>query len=191
MSKPAVVVVGGGLAGTVLGRTLQNRGWQLELFHHPQPGAATPVAAGLWNPINFFRLIPGWRVEESLASMLEFFEAEEQAFGQTFLHPMPYGQPLFNADHLFQWEGAVQRFPRWLELQRDSLPGLENLERLWGGVKAWGLVREAGVVGCNGLYSCLSPPVGIPRPFEPNLVETQLDCSRYSVGGRSWCFCTF
>lgn len=144
MSNPAVVVVGGGLAGTVLGRTLQNRGWDLELFHHPQPGAATPVAAGLWNPINFFRLIPGWRVEESLASMLEFFEAEEQAFGQTFLHPMPYGQPLFNADHLFQWEGAVQRFPRWLDLQRDSLPGLENLERLWGGIKAWGLVREAG-----------------------------------------------
>ncbi|MFM9143715.1 MAG: hypothetical protein ACKOPP_06940, partial [Bacteroidota bacterium] len=86
MSTPTVVVVGGGLAGTVLGRTLQNRGWELELIDHPQPGAATLVAAGLWNPINFFRLIPGWRVEEALAAMMAFFEAEEKALGESFLH---------------------------------------------------------------------------------------------------------
>jgi len=144
LSKPTVVVVGGGLAGTVLGRTLQNRGWELELIDHPQPGAATLVAAGLWNPINFFRLIPGWRVEEALAAMMAFFEAEEKDLGESFLHPMPYLQPIFRPDHVQQWEGATNRYPRWLALQGETPPDLAKLERLWGGVKAWGLVREAG-----------------------------------------------
>lgn len=145
MDRPSVVVVGAGLAGTVLGRTLQKRGWSVRIYQQTKPGSATPVAAGLWNPINFFRLIPGWRVEEALPAMLDFFEDEERDLGQIFLNHRPYVQPILHQAHRLQWEDAAAKYPRWLDAhwQGAGDAGLHALERSWG-VLAWGLVREAG-----------------------------------------------
>jgi len=145
LDSPSVVIVGAGLAGTVLGRTLQKRGWSVQIFQHNKPGSATPVAAGLWNPINFFRLTPGWRVEEALPAMRDFFEAEEKDLGQPFLNHRPYVQPLLHHEHRIHWQDAASKHPRWLDAdwQGAGKAGLERFERAWG-VRAWGLVREAG-----------------------------------------------
>jgi len=151
LDSRSVVVVGAGLAGTVLGRTLQRRGWSVQIFQHTRPGAATPVAAGLWNPINFFRLIPGWRVEEALPAMLDFFESEERDLGQPFLNHRPYVQPILHQEHKLQWDAAAANYPRWLEAnwQGAGDAGLHAYERTWG-VLAWGLVREAGWLDVEG-----------------------------------------
>jgi glycine/D-amino acid oxidase-like deaminating enzyme len=45
------IIVGGGLAGSILALELINRGADLLLIDRPLAGAASPIAAGIANPV--------------------------------------------------------------------------------------------------------------------------------------------
>ncbi len=144
-SKPTVVIVGAGLAGTVLGRTLERQGSSIQIWDHPNLGSASQVAAGIWCPINFHRLIPGWRADEAIPCMLAFFAEEERHFGMQFMHSVPYWKPLLEDEQVAHWRRKMEELPEWLDLREGDQDALD-LKRIchhWG-VKAWGVVRASG-----------------------------------------------
>lgn len=64
--RPDVLIVGQGLAGTVLGWALGKAGVDFAIADTAEAGAASRVAAGLANPITGRRLVKSWRVDELL-----------------------------------------------------------------------------------------------------------------------------
>jgi glycine/D-amino acid oxidase-like deaminating enzyme len=146
-----VVVVGAGLAGTILGRTLERRGVSLQIWDKSLQGSASQVAAGIWCPINFHRLIPGWRAEEAVPKMLRFFAEEEQVLGRKFLHFIPYWKPLLAEEQVGHWRSKMELYPTWLDLREDD-PEVFSLKQVcqhWD-VKAWGVVKVSGWLDVEG-----------------------------------------
>ena len=89
------MIAGQGLAGCLLARRLRQDGASCVLVGTSMPKAATPVAAGIMNPITGKRLAKSWRTEPYLAEAKNFY----RYLGNE------WGKPLLN-------EGRILRFPR-------------------------------------------------------------------------------
>lgn len=83
--KTSILIVGQGLAGSILAHTLYKR--KLDFFVIDKPGLSTcsMVAAGIWNPIVFKRMTSSWMAREVLPVMHELFSGAEQLLGQKLL----------------------------------------------------------------------------------------------------------
>lgn len=155
-SNPEVVVVGAGLAGTILGRTLERAGVTLQIWDKPSTGSASRVAAGIWCPINFHRLIPGWRAVEAIPKMLAFYAGEEVSLGKKFLHHTPYWKPLTDEAQVMHWRRKVLEYPEWLEVREtdEESSALSRLCDHWE-ILAWGVVKVSGWLDVEGyLQAC-------------------------------------
>ncbi|RKX30522.1 MAG: hypothetical protein DRP71_14930, partial [Verrucomicrobia bacterium] len=84
-----VIVVGGGLAGTILAWTLRQRGLRSVVFDDPCRSTCSQIAAGLFNPVTGQRLTIAWRVRELLESGRTIFREIERMTGGRFSHSLP------------------------------------------------------------------------------------------------------
>ncbi len=80
------LIVGQGLAGTVLALELLERGNRV-LVVDAGHRCASRVAAGIINPVAGKRLAPSWRVEELLPEALAYYRRWEGRHGVTVYHP--------------------------------------------------------------------------------------------------------
>jgi glycine oxidase len=74
------IVVGQGLAGSVLALKLIESGNSVMVIDKPDLSLCSKVAAGIWNPIVFKRLTKSWMIDELLPEMLRFYKQTEINF---------------------------------------------------------------------------------------------------------------
>ena len=78
------IIVGQGIAGTVLAQTLLNQNKTVILIDDLSLSNASRVAAGLYNPIVFKRLVKSWMIDELLPVMNKFYADAEQLLNDKF-----------------------------------------------------------------------------------------------------------
>ncbi|MCW3072083.1 MAG: hypothetical protein JWO44_1973 [Bacteroidetes bacterium] len=78
------IIVGQGIAGTVLAFTLMKAGRSVVLIDDPALSSASKVAAGLYNPVVFKRLSKSWMADELIPFLDTFYTALEKKLGCTF-----------------------------------------------------------------------------------------------------------
>lgn len=83
------LIVGQGLAGSVLARKLMQQGQRVLVLDDHQPHSASRVAAGMFNPIVFKRLTKTWMSDTALPLALTFFEKWQAELGLDVLHMLP------------------------------------------------------------------------------------------------------
>ena len=100
-----VLVVGGGLAGVTVSFALRARGLEVEGWFSGEPGASD-VAAGMFNPVSFRRVVETWDAAEHRAVALRFYRAMEAATGGRFLHEdVPVLRVFPSGSYREMWEG--------------------------------------------------------------------------------------
>jgi glycine/D-amino acid oxidase-like deaminating enzyme len=77
-----VLIIGQGLAGTVLGETFVQRGKSVFFIDQGHEGASSMVAAGMMNPMVFKRINKSWKVDDLLPTAVSFYKTLEQKIGQ-------------------------------------------------------------------------------------------------------------
>lgn len=85
-SKYNYIIVGQGIAGTVLAYTLLSRGKTVLIIDEKKENTASKVAAGLYNPVVFKRLVKSWRADELIPFMDKFYSELEELLAQKFYH---------------------------------------------------------------------------------------------------------
>lgn len=80
------LIVGQGLAGTILAQTLLWQGKRVKIIDDAPASQASKVAAGLYNPVVFKRLVKSWRADELIPVMDEFYKRCEKELNQVFYH---------------------------------------------------------------------------------------------------------
>jgi glycine oxidase len=112
MSKPAehdYLILGQGLAGSLLGWNLIQRGCRVMLIDDAHASSSSMVAAGLINPLAGRRLVFPWEMDAWLAAATETYTELEQSVGKPLYHRL-------NMLRLFQDAGQL-RF--WERLQKQ------------------------------------------------------------------------
>ena len=120
-----VLVVGQGLAGTLVSHAALQRGWDCHVVDSGKPSASS-VAAGMFNPMSFRRIIEVWDARAHLDSMTTTFRAFEAELDETFLHFLPILKQIPNAEYAREWNRKALDCP-WIEPVRSDAEVLERL----------------------------------------------------------------
>lgn len=81
------IVVGQGLAGSLLGYWLEQQGQRCLFIDNPQQVASSDVAAGIINPITGRHFVKSWRVDDLLPFAEATYRQLETELGISFYHP--------------------------------------------------------------------------------------------------------
>lgn len=129
-----VIIIGQGLAGTVLSETLAERGLRVLVFDVPRAGRASAVATGIINPIVLRRTVPSWRASEMLAIAGAFYRELELDHDASFWHPMPLVEIFPTAQEAGLWHARMkeEELARMLALGHGDDPAVELLPQPYG-----------------------------------------------------------
>ena len=97
------IVVGGGIAGSVLSYTLMKYGASVQMFDQPNANKSSVVASGLWNPVVLKRMKKVWKADEMMESLQSVYPAMENWTQGTFYEPLPIRRVFHNAGEQNQW----------------------------------------------------------------------------------------
>ncbi|AQG82256.1 NAD(P)/FAD-dependent oxidoreductase [Spirosoma montaniterrae] len=87
------LIVGQGVAGSVLAWTLDRRGCSVVLADDPASPSASGVAAGIVNPLTGRKLVRTWKADELFPFLHQFYTGIEQELGVRFFHPKTIYRP--------------------------------------------------------------------------------------------------
>lgn len=177
-----VLVVGQGLAGTLVSHFALQRGWDVHVIDAGFPSASA-VAAGMFNPMSFRRIVEVWEAEKHRSWMLRTYRDIGLILGQEFLHELPIHKRFPNEEYAALWsqkadasqwleashqgatEGIVQgggwvNLPLLLQSWRDwlvqqgrfELRPMGNADRVPGPSRFWN-----AVIDCRGIGICQDP----------------------------------
>ena len=77
VQEKKVLIVGLGIAGSVLAHTFRKRKIDFSVVDSPSASQSSRIAAGIWNPIVFKRMTKSWMADEVIPAMHSFFQEGE------------------------------------------------------------------------------------------------------------------
>jgi glycine oxidase len=142
--KTKYIIVGGGVAGTVLGLNTYFRNIPFVLLDDGDKNNSSRVSAGLFNPIVFKRLTKSWNIDLLFPEVKKFFSGAEKLFGKSFLFDKNYLRILSNEEekNLFLEKSKEDSMKKYLseEIIHDFFSDIINSKSGIARVKGTGCV---------------------------------------------------
>jgi len=82
------IIVGQGIAGTVLAFQLRLQGKRVFVIDKHRDDTSSKIASGIYNPMVLKRFTPCWKVEDQLTPLYDFLDAFETSFNTTIHVPL-------------------------------------------------------------------------------------------------------
>ena len=123
MKKYDYIIIGQGLAGSVLAYTLMQENQTVMVIDEGAEVSSSKVAAGLCNPVVFKRLTKSWMIDEVLAQAKTFYKKQEELLENQFYFDVPlyklfvdedeqiFWKQKSNEPHLFDWIDDKLEYP--------------------------------------------------------------------------------
>ena len=144
--ETGIEIVGQGLAGCCLGWHLRWAGADFRVSGEVRSGAASPVAAGLMNPVTGKNFEPSWRIGDFLPEAVEFFEKVGAEIGRQLWFPLPVVRLVSEKE----WRKVSGK------LERDEVVAwVEGVEEHVGDWRAAVTLRGGGRVDVKGFCPSL------------------------------------
>ena len=89
MKKVDYIIVGQGLAGSVLAYTLMQHQQTVLVVDEEKENTSSKIAAGLCNPVVFKRLTKSWMIDQLMPTALNFYKNQEIVLHDQFYFPLP------------------------------------------------------------------------------------------------------
>lgn len=98
------IIVGQGIAGTVLSWTLLLQGKKLLVIDHREKPSSSEIALGIYNPVVFKRMTKSWKADELIPVAEAFYTEMEFALGEKALHKNSILKLFSSRDERTFWE---------------------------------------------------------------------------------------
>jgi glycine/D-amino acid oxidase-like deaminating enzyme len=120
--RPEILIVGQGLAGTLLAWELERAGLAFEIADAGHAGTASAAAAGMISPITGRRLVPSWRYETLRPIARDAYRAIEAALGVPLWREMRVRRLFADTreQEIFSERHARGEFAPWLVGHDDA-----------------------------------------------------------------------
>ncbi len=106
--KVDYLIIGQGLAGSLLAYELQKAGKTCFVLDNPKQVKASDVAAGVVNPVVFRRLTKSWLIDDLYPQLLETYAAMEERFDIKLFYPLQI-KKVFGKGEVEFWQ------KKWIE----------------------------------------------------------------------------
>lgn len=97
------LLIGQGLAGTVLSYRLIQKGLKVHLIDDADPNSSSKIAAGLYNPVTGRNLVKTWKADALFKEIEPFYKEMEALLGQQFVHPIGIYRPFISFEEQNEW----------------------------------------------------------------------------------------
>ncbi|MCC6691382.1 MAG: FAD-binding oxidoreductase [Bacteroidia bacterium] len=109
------IIVGQGIAGTVLAHAFLERKKNILVIDDPNYSSSSKVAPGLFNPVVFKRLTKSWMIDELLPASENFYTQLEHTLGEIFFYKKELAKLFSNEEEKIFWkkkseEGSLQHY---------------------------------------------------------------------------------
>ena len=108
--QPRILIVGQGIAGTVLHYTLFQRNINADVIGARLQGNASSAAAGIINPVTGPKYQLSWKFEELMEVFIPFYTSLEETLDQKFFHKM----------HMFRFLPGLEQINKWIKRWDDT-----------------------------------------------------------------------
>jgi len=99
------IIVGQGIAGTVLSDHLLDAGLKVLVIDNSSLSNSSRVAGGLYNPITGRKMVKTWRADDLFNYLRPFYSQLEEKLKTKFLNDKPIYRPFFSFEELNEWMG--------------------------------------------------------------------------------------
>ena len=145
------LIVGQGIAGTLLAFFLYKEKLPFKVIDRPLPGASSEVAAGILNPVTGRRLVKSWRFDE-LSNFARFtYQEIGRLLNETFFLDKTILRALQNTFEENEWMRR-SGYPEYRPFLSDSVD-LFNSKSKVTSPHAWGEIKCAGKLNMPELIS--------------------------------------
>ncbi|MBK6445425.1 MAG: FAD-binding oxidoreductase [Bacteroidetes bacterium] len=99
------IIVGQGLAGSLLAHFLRKRGKKILVIDAFSSSSSSQIAAGLVHPITGRRLVKTWMADTAFPFAFKFYDELKKETGTSFFQSMPILEIISNAKQWNDWTG--------------------------------------------------------------------------------------
>ena len=145
------IVVGQGIAGTVLSYSLFNAGQNVLVIDAPHPYSATKAAAGLINPITGRYYTKTWMIEDLLPQAIITYRGLEQLLDCQLWYPSEIYRVLHTVTQVNDWEAKVIK--DGYQDYCESVSTLGKYQAITAQGEGVALIKQGGRVDLNLLVS--------------------------------------
>ncbi len=139
------IIVGQGLAGSLLGIELIKREQQVLVIDNKWQGSASTVAAGMWNPINFRKLTYSWRAPEFISKLYNHYTQLEDLLNVQLVYSKPIVKKIPDKNTLGLLDKQCEEINAFI-----AKDGSAEGERLFGS-EGYFALRNTGVLDVKEL----------------------------------------
>lgn len=107
MENYQFLIVGQGLAGSILAYTLSKRGQKVLVVDAADTNTCSQVAAGLVNPITGSKMTKTWRADDIFPFLHHFYREMENTMQARFFHQLPIYRPFDSIEQQNNWLAAA------------------------------------------------------------------------------------
>ncbi|MGI9544342.1 MAG: NAD(P)/FAD-dependent oxidoreductase [Cyclobacteriaceae bacterium] len=187
------ILVGQGLAGSILSYQLLRRGKDILIINQRTENISSNVAAGIYNPITGRSMVKSWMADQLFSYLIPFYQRLEEEIGVKVLRPMPIFRPFLSVKEQNEWmaKSTQSTFQNYIDEVIITSGYLPTLKSPIGGL----LLKSSGYVDIrNLLQGCRQSLVkrGSYREaiFDPEKLEVLPDRVRYDdLEARKIIFC--
>lgn len=97
------IIVGQGIAGSVLALQLLQAGQRVLVINNTAQNRASSAAAGMYNPITGKAMVKTWLADTLFPYLTHFYRVAEQILDASFLHARPIFRPFLTAEERMNW----------------------------------------------------------------------------------------
>ena len=104
MQKIDFIIVGQGLAGSILALELLKQNKTVLVIDNVAMSQCSRAAAGIYNPIVFKRLTQSWMADKIMPAMFDFFEEAEKLFNTKLIHQTKIARVITSEQEEIAWK---------------------------------------------------------------------------------------
>ncbi|QHT68013.1 FAD-binding oxidoreductase [Rhodocytophaga rosea] len=138
------IIVGQGIAGTVLAYTLISQKKKVLIIDDSNPDTSSKVAAGIFNPVTGKRLARTWQAGLIFPYLYQFYQQMEQTLGISILHSRDIYRPFTSIEEQNAWTAKTSspELSAYTSTQFDTSAYTSGIHNPFGGLE----IKGAGFV---------------------------------------------
>ena len=151
MQKLDILIVGQGLAGSLLALELEKRGKNIMILDNNPIVSASKVAAGLYNPITGRKMVKTWFADELFPDLSKYYQDLEKKMCARFHFDKTIYRPFKNIEEQNDWSLRTVElgYTSYIKLTVNHSTGIDQLVDPFGGF----FVNNSGMVDVSKLIS--------------------------------------